>query len=381
MRVLLCNKLHYPAGDAGSIRQYKLAKMLRELGHEVFVVGLGPASGFLEQTYKGIPYVSLRQGNNRFAEKALSHLLYWPRIRKVLRKWKPDVLIMDDMGCVTTIQMKCFCKKRKIKMIHDSVEWYSPEQFRRGKLAIGYIKKDILNCHLLDSSYKVIAISRYLEEYFATKGIETVRIPIVIEADDLSQKKELKPEKTVFTYAGQPGKKDFLPVMLESFALLEEEEREKAIFHVVGCNREQMIASGIQEDLLNKLSSHLVIHGRVDHTTVLELLKETDFTVLIRDPNQRYAKAGFPSKVVESLANATPVLCNYSSDLRLYLQDGENAIIAQEPTSESVVSAMRKALALTIDDRKNMCNLALKTAKEHFDMRLYLDLMRKILGQ
>ena len=142
-----------------------------------------------------------------------------------------------------------------------------------------------------------------------------------------------------------------------------------------------MIASGIQEDLLNKLSSHLVIHGRVDHTTVLELLKETDFTVLIRDPNQRYAKAGFPSKVVESLANATPVLCNYSSDLRLYRQDGENATIAQEPTSESVVSAMRKALALTIDDRKNMCNLALKTAKEHFDMRLYLDLMRKILGQ
>ena len=381
MRVLLCNKLHYPAGDAGSIRQYKLARMLRELGHDAYVVGLGPASGFMEQSYKEIPYVSLRHGNTRFIDKVLSHLMYWPRLRKVLRKWQPDVLIMDDMGCVTTVQVKCFCKKRRIQMIHDSVEWYSPEQFQHRKLAVGYIKKDILNRYLIDCSCKVIAISSYLEKHFATKGIKTVRIPIVITEDDLSHEKRLNPEKTVFTYAGQPGKKDFLPIMLEAFALLEEEEREKVIFHIVGCNREQMIASGIQEDLINKLSDHLVIHGRVDHTSVLELLKETDFTVLVRDPEQRYAKAGFPSKVVESLANATPVLCNYSSDLLLYLKDGENAIIAHNPSAESVVIAMRKALALTMDERKNMCDIALKTAREEFDMCLFFDIMSKILEQ
>lgn len=379
MKVLLCNKLHYPAGDAGSIRQHKLAWMLRELGHDVFVVGLGPASDFSRQVYGKIPYVSLRQGSVRFVDKALSQFLYWHRLKKILKRERPDALMMDDLGTVTTVCLKRFCKKRRILLIHDSVEWYSAMQFPRGKWSLGYIKKDLMNRHLIGGEMKVIAISRYLEDHFRARGLDTVRIPIVILDEDLRDEKILSPDRVVFTYAGQPGKKDFLPVMVEALRLLPGEIRNNIAFNIVGCNKQQMLDAGFSETSLSELEGCLRIHGRVSHDRVLELLRETNFTMLIRNPEERYAKAGFPSKVVESLANSTPVLCNLSSDLGLYLRDGENAILASDHTPQAVALAMERAAGLSFEKRKGMCKAAHNTAKVKFDYRQYQDALASIL--
>ena len=379
MKVLLCNKLHYPAGDAGSIRQHKLAWMVRELGNDVFVVGLGPSSGFSREIFEQIPYVSLRQGGGRLADKALSQLLYWYRLKKILKQERPDALIMDDLGTATTLSIRLFCKHRKILLLHDSVEWYSPMQFPRGKWSLGYIKKDLLNRRLIGGDMKVIAISRYLQEHFRGRGLDTVRIPIVILDDDLRDEKILSPDRVVFTYAGQPGKKDFLPVMVEALTRLPEQIRKKIQFNIVGCDRQQMCNAGFSEAVLTELDGCLCIHGRVSHNRVLELLRETNFTMLIRDPAERYAKAGFPSKVVESLANSTPVLCNLSSDLGDYLQDGKNAILASDHTPQAVAEAMERAVGLSFEERKGMCEAAHNTAKVKFDYRQYLDALASIL--
>ena len=47
MRVLICGLLKTPNGDAGALRQHKLAIMCRELGHEPLVVGLGMSNGYI----------------------------------------------------------------------------------------------------------------------------------------------------------------------------------------------------------------------------------------------------------------------------------------------------------------------------------------------
>jgi glycosyltransferase involved in cell wall biosynthesis len=101
--------------------------------------------------------------------------------------------------------------------------------------------------------------------------------------------------------------------------------------------------------------------------------------MLIRNPEERYAKAGFPSKVVESLANSTPVLCNLSSDLGLYLRDGENAILASDHTPQAVALAMERAAGLSFEERKGMCEAAHNTAKVKFDYRQYQDALASLL--
>ena len=172
MRVLICGLLNTPNGDAGALRQHKLAIMCRELGYEPLVVGLGKSNGMKHVSIDGITYISLREGAGNVRDKIMSHLRYWKRLKKVMATYKPDVIIVDDLGTTKTIRIKQYCKRNKIRLIHDSVEWYSPEQFKHGKFSRAYIRKDILNRFLIDKSCGVIAISRYLEEHFKSKGCQ-----------------------------------------------------------------------------------------------------------------------------------------------------------------------------------------------------------------
>lgn len=372
MRVLICGLLNTPNGDAGALRQHKLAIMCRELGYEPLVVGLGKSNGMKHVSIDGVTYISLREGAGNVRDKIMSHLRYWKRLKKVMATYKPDAIIVDDLGTTKTIRLKQYCKRNKIRLIHDSVEWYSPEQFKHGKFSMAYIRKDILNRFLIDKSCGVIAISRYLEEHFKAKGCQCVRIPIVITKTDLCKEKELPEDKVVFTYAGQPGKKDYLHVMLGAFALLPDEMLQRVVFNIVGCTKEQMLAAGISEDVLEKLNAQLVLHGRVSHEEVLHILKETHFTLLMRSPVQRYAKAGFPTKVVESLSRSTPVICNLTSDLSSYLTDGVDALVVKDCCPNSLCSCLYRAIELSGERRTDMCRKAHETADTCFDYKAYI---------
>ena len=136
---------------------------------------------------------------------------------------------------------------------------------------------------------------------------------------------------------------------------------------------------GISGQLLDACSGFLELHGRKKRDEVLRMLASADFVQLIRDPEMRYAKAGFPSKVVESLAHATPVFCNLSSDLGDYLCDGENALIAASHNPKDLALALRRGLALTPQQKEQMDAAAFNTAKEHFDYRNHVDSVQSFL--
>lgn len=381
MRVLICGLLNTPNGDAGALRQHKLAIMCHALGHEIMVVGLGKSNGMNQMSIDGITYISLREGAGNVRDKVMSHLRYWKRLKIVMSSFRPDVIIMDDLGPSKTIKLKQYCRARQIRLIHDSVEWYSPEQFKHGKFSLGYIRKDVLNRFLIDKTCGVIAISRYLEDHFKAKGCFCVRIPIVITETDLCKEKDLPEDKVVFTYAGQPGKKDYLHVMLDAFALLPSELLQHVVFNIVGCTKEQMIAAGISSEVLNKLENQLVIHGRVSHDEVLRILMGTHFTLLIRSPEQRYAKAGFPTKVVESLARSTPVICNLTSDLYLYLIDNENALLVNNGDCYTLSGVLEKAICMSEQERARMCREAAVAAFEKFYQNNYLKQLELLLSE
>ena len=379
MRILLCGLLKYPAGDAGSVRQEKLAQLLMRLDHKVMVIGLGAANGGKMETCNGVVYTSFRSDKPGMVGKVQSHLRYWKKLKQMIETYKAEAVLAYDIGPGNMQKLKKLCRKKGILLIHDSVEWYSPEQFRWGKLAWSYRRKDRLNRRVIDQNCRCIAISKYLQQHFQSKGIQTVNIPIMVTPEDICREKHLLEEKVVFTYAGQPGKKDYLHVMLDAFLLLPEDLREKAVFHIVGCTAQQMVAAGISEAVLDQLAPQLEVHGRVPRASVLELLKKTDFTLLMRSAEQRYAKAGFPTKVVESLSTATPVICNLTSDLADYLTDGADSLIVENDSAEALRIQMEKAIRLTKEQRENMCNHAAYTAERCFLYTNYSKQMQTIL--
>lgn len=379
MKVLLCSYYKFPNGCAGSIRHEKIAQMLMELGHEPYVAGTGVANEFKTDMHKGIAYTSLRYGGDSLADKIKTRLLFWSNLKKILADMKPQAVIMDDLGPAVTQKLKRYSKKNGIVLIHDSVEWYSKEQFKYGSLDPQYIGKDRLNKYVIDSSCRVIGISNYLTNYFSGKGIKCVNMPIVISDEDLVAEKVLD-EKIKFLYAGQPGKKDYLHVMLEAMAALSDEERARFTFHILGCTKDQLLAAGMDAETLKIVESSVVAHGRVPRSEVLEALKTADFTILMRSPVQRYAKAGFPTKMVESLSHSTPIIANLTSDMHLYLKDEINSLVVEDCTPEALAKVLKKAISMPKGDREEMCRNAYKTAAEELHYKKFLPAIEDILN-
>ena len=378
MKCLLCSYFKYPQGDAGAIRHEKFAQMLLAMGHEVLVIGLGKPTHFKVKEEKGINYTSFRYDKDSFLGKAFSYFFFQRNLKKYIKSFSPDVLLIDDLRPFVMLFLRRKCAKKGIKLIHDSVEWYSHEQFSRGKRDPMYVMKNWVNKSVVNQKYRVIAISSYLESHFKSKRIECVRIPIVVSDEDLVKEKRLSATLQL-TYAGQPGRKDYLHVMLQALSLLPKDTLSKLRFHIVGASYDQLISSGIEESLLTELSNALVIHGRVDRQEGLEILKASDFTVLIRSEEQRYAKAGFPTKAIESLSHSTPMIANLTSDLGRYLQDGYNALVVPACDAEALAHTINRAVGLSAEERMKMCMNAYATAKEQLHYNNFMDDLSKII--
>ncbi len=380
-KIIIITTGYFPAGDAGAVRLLNVARALRLAGYNVEVLCRGKIND--SGTVDGIDYLSFRTKSGGRLMKAIDYYLFPKRVKKHLKA-------AEDLHCVYIYNAhisvfnfcKRFCKRRGLRLVHDCVEWYSPEEFKKGVRSSAYKMKNKINTEIIDSSFSVIAISRFLEDYYKSKGIRTLRVPVLCDSEQRREpKKASSDEKLVLFFAGAPAKKDYVGNILEAALLLTDEERKKLRIVFIGFDKNYLInKSGVRPETIDACSEFLELCGRVPRDTVLEKMEEADFVILPRDASLRYAKAGFPSKVTESLANATPIFCNISSDLELYLKDGENAVISRSHTPEDLAEGLKRAFALSAEEKLRMSENALKTANEFLDYRNYKDDLKEFIG-
>jgi glycosyltransferase involved in cell wall biosynthesis len=197
-----------------------------------------------------------------------------------------------------------------------------------------------------------------------------------MDTDTISfnSEKNATTEKLSFAYVGAPAKKDYLKEILEGFHLLDKEYKALCELHVIGVTESQLInVCGVDETLVSDLNNILQVHGRLPHEEAIKWVREADYTLLLRDAALRYAKAGFPTKIVESLSCGTPPICNFSSDLEMYLKDGENAFISQSHRPEDLKNTLTRAIESSLEQRNKMRKAARMTAEESFDYRNFIE--------
>lgn len=371
----------FPEGDAGAVRLQMMGRVLVENGYRVTVLCRGKLND--KGSFHGVNYISLRNKEGGFVAKAIDYSRFPIKVKLHLQNNKNKLFGVYIYNAHDTLFSFCkeFCKKNHIQLFHDCVEWYSPEEYKLGKFDRWYRMKDRINTKIIDHSFSVIAITKYLEEYFSSKGIHSIRVPILCDSETRVEPKSLHEENiTTIFYGGLPGTKDLVGNLLEASLLLDESEKKKLRIIIIGAKKDYLIqVSHISGDIIDQCADYVEMCGRVPRSTVLEKMEIADFSFLARDKELRYAKAGFPSKVVEALSNATPMLCNISSDLAEYLVDGENAIIAENHTPEALCHALRRAINMTAAEKQVMSKKALETAKSRFDYRLYRDMLKDFL--
>ena len=370
MYVLMVVPSDFPNGDAGAVRDIAFAKIYQELGYSVILIGAGRNKKHGE--YQGVEYFSVfeeARGRVGHIKRFLhSKRKFTSLIRQVVsNRGFPILIHINDVSHAVIGFLVNMAKMQNIIIVHDSTEWYSPCEFKNGRWDKQYILKNRLNTKVIREPIKVIGISSYLTEYFISRDLKAIRVPVIMDVKNTPV--ALSDDNTVvrIIYAGNPGKKDYVEEVLLGFDALSEASKKHFELHILGLTKEQVCSVLKTSDV----PKNIIVYGRVKREIVEQVLLKMDFSVLLRPQEERYAKAGFPTKTVEAMAHGVAMICNISSDLGMYLIDGVNSIIVDGCDSNSFLHSLNRIAGLQNERIQEIKNNARKLALTNFDYRSF----------
>ena len=370
--VAIITQNKFPRGDAGSLRLEAFAKILIDNNYDVEVYSLSKCSNFNFQSFNGIKYVSLRYEGFSKLSAVKTHLLFKRNLKSFIHKKHYDYIIFTELQQNTSLYLKKYAKRNNSKLFYDCVEWYSSCEFKNGIFNRNYIKKNYYNSRFTDKNINVISISSYLNNYFLNKKIKTINIPVILPDCYKMNITSGENNELNLIYCGSPFGKDDLRIVIESLLEINKTIIKKIKLNVVGVTLEQAITNKIiTNDEKMLLNDSICFKGRLSHEKVLEEYSKADFSILMRPINERYSKAGFPTKFVESLQNSVPVITNLSSDLNRYLINKVNGIVVNDYDKDSLVVALNTALKLSQEEIVSIKKQAYETFMKEFYYKNY----------
>ena len=344
-----------------------LARALRMQGCDVELCGMGDESvfdGFKCHTLNPYP-------DNKFLNWAMWRLMGQGAasfVRAHVDEY--DAIVFSFLPARSVEAMKAACRSRGTVFAGDFTEWFEPEQFPKGERDGGYLDHIRLLTQAVDPAVKVIAISSYLQRHFEAMGCNVLRVPAVLDIEELAPRDiSVRPKSEVrLMYAGSPAKKDALHIVLAAISELSAEERGRLRLDLYG------VTDGQERGLMRDgepLPECVRAHGRVPRSEVIEALHCSDFTILMRDPSKTFAQAGMPTKVTESLGSGVPVISDLTSDLGEFLSESSNAVVVDGYSASACANALRRAIVLSPAELARMRGESVSTARQLLDYRAY----------
>lgn len=368
-----------PTEHPNGVRVANLGLIFKEIGYQVTLVGFAAGSDRTSE-YKGMRCVLFEERGGSGVMNAMQ------RERECLRKFKEFLLANEQPSLVISGLFNCkrqqflmkYCAKNKIPFAETVCEWYDRSSFAGVK---GFFKL-INNRYSLRIQFSkaknVIGISSLLCDYYDSRGCNTVYIPTLVDPEEYAGVTHTEGDCLRIAYAGSPARKDYVINAIRAVALLTDEERSRLQLHFYGPQPSQLRLLGLSDEFLDQYQDQIVCHGRIPYAEVKAKVADADFTVLLR-PNKRYANAGFPTKVGESMACGTPVIANITSDLGKYIIDGKTGIVCADETPEACAEGFRRALAMSTEEKGRMRKAAYEMANTGFNYLSYVDDMREFL--
>ena len=276
-------------------------------------------------------------------------------------------IILYHQPSISAIKLLLYCEKSQIKLITDTTEWYSLYQLKANRHALFVIADFYLRMlYVNKKAANMIVISSFLKDYYQSEKTKVIQVPILNINNDF-ELPDRAWDRLRICYCGSPAKKD----MLEPIVKAVQKNNENGLrieLHLVGVNKEDYcnIFPG-----KHAFGDYITFYGRVEHTKALSILRQCDFSMIIRR-DERYAKAGFPTKMVEALSNGVGVIATPCGDIPNYITNGENGYLVEFTSVETeLVELFDRISHLSSDEINRIKNNALETAKVSFSPENY----------
>lgn len=358
MRIAYVGRFPYPGSTAPTQRVVGISTALNLAGHQVTIAPMQESQSRDAALFE-VDHTLARAARSRSPRHAASLLLGGSSTLQWLRDNRDhfDVAIVYGTPAVILAGVLIDQRMRPLipPVILDVVEWYEYRHRPGGRFGPFALEHAIAMRGLAPKVGRAICISSYLGTYFRDRSVTTITVPPLFRATDVRvTAPEHQDNRIHIGYAGSPGSKDSLGLrnLISAASKLPREARRRLCIEIVGMTQAQA-EHRWGEPMRREIASRpawLRWHGTQPHARAQELVSGFDFTYLQR-PMMRYAAAGFPTKVVESLTLGTPIIGNLTSDLARYVRDGQNGVVLNshhdgDGTSEaSVGHALNRILS------------------------------------
>jgi glycosyltransferase involved in cell wall biosynthesis len=334
MNILFITHQTYPTGMAGTKRIKLFAEFLA-LNNNVKVLVLNKKNG--DNLNKGI------KDKVSFECIKFSYFQYFFYIKKIYKilklnkkKNSKNILFIYDGFGITNFWFAILARKLGFKIVVDIVEDYS--MHHENSSLIQNIKCNINN-FLSKYTYLfcdgIVVISTRLKSKYLSMNIKLEKIVLIpISAENLMfnfNNQNIPKNNFIFLYSGSFGVKDGIKFLIEAFKLFSEEKNDVKLFLSGKINN--VTLRMIKDD------SKIEYKGMINEKDYYQFLNKADILLMTRD-NSEYANSGFPFKLGEYLATGIPVIATNISDIRLYLKDKIDLIMASPSSVKSLLECM-----------------------------------------
>jgi glycosyltransferase involved in cell wall biosynthesis len=197
-------------------------------------------------------------------------------------------------------------------------------------------------------------------------------VPALLEDDWFSEPLRISRTsgKIKIAFAGSVGMgHDRIDLVLKAISILPNEIKDAIELHLYINNISALM--DLMDESVVTSDNCVFIHEPVSRKDLREILMNMDYTIFIRDDNERSSAgkamaAGFPGKLAESFALGVPVIANYTGEVGKHLVDGKTGFRIREFSVESVVEALERAVHTSAEENYQMRIAAYKRAKECF---------------
>ncbi|MBQ7290378.1 MAG: glycosyltransferase [Clostridia bacterium] len=377
MRIFICADIHFPRGDAGANRIQYVAKAIMAAGQDVVIISCGRKDGELNKDgffyYDGIKYKNITVGNNKILKILNKKIFSGKSVLNILKQFNPsekDIIYIYGSNSLFVYPIMKYAERKNICSYIEVVEWHQPYQYKYGSVNPGYISSNKTFESLAPRIGNVLAISEKIADYYKEKKCNVDVFPVFIDTDSQFINSDFLDEKYVhLVYPGKPQTKDNIATMIKAMLLLPREELDRCVFHITGTTESAICeALGNERDLLDALGEHIIFHGWMEYDELVDLYQKMDFLYMCRFNNE-VSQANFPSKLPELMAWGIAPICNKVGDYYRYLEDGKNAFIFDNDSVDDCVSALKRALKLSEEEKMIMKRNARQCAIDHFDYR------------
>lgn len=348
-RILYIGGFELPDRNAAAQRVLANAELLRDMGYEVFFIGVSKDIGNAPSRVSGFESSPVKYPIT--VRQWIHQVITFVDFDKI-KEYKPNYVVLYNFPSIASLRILRRCHKSNIKVIHDLTEWeesggWNPRDFIR-RIDINFRMR-----YCMKKMDGVIAISRYLYEYYK-RYTECILVPPTVDLNNSKFERERnldkKEDEIKLIYAGYSGSgraKDRLDIITDAIS-----RHPNFRLDIIGMDETQY--KGIY-GTSSIMSGNIFFHGWVSHQDAVKAVCDADFQVLIREDTLKN-RAGFPSKFVESISCCTPVIATKTSNICDYLEDGKNGyIVTDERPLDLVLDTISGLSSSEISKMKMNC--------------------------